>query len=395
MDLILINEWILNNPTFSFLLLIPIGIVLFFISRIIIGKTLVYLSDRTETKVDDILVEKLRPYRIAYIPPILLLFTNTYLVPNYANSVQLISKFFILWILIFTLTSLLDALNTIYESMQNYRGVSIQGYIDLAKLAIYLVALILTISIFTGESPITLLSGLGALTAILMLIFKDTILSLVASIQISSNDLFREGDWIEVPSYNADGDVMNIGLHTVKIQNFDKTVSIIPTSKFSEVAFRNWRGMQDSGGRRIKRSINIDLNTIAFYTEKDLNELSHIQLIQPYLKEKLNDISKHNQSLGIDDNSTINGRQLTNVGTFRAYMEAYLRTREDIYQNEMTFLVRQLSPTPKGLPIEIYVFTKTVDWLLYEQIQADIFDHLLTALNEFNLKVYQDVTKIG
>jgi miniconductance mechanosensitive channel len=381
--------WVESNPTISFLLLIPISILIFLVSRGFIGRSLTYFSEKTETKIDDILVEKLRPYRIAYIPPILLFQFFAYLIPSLAIQIVLLSQFSILWILILTITSLLDALNNIYESNENYHGVSIQGYIDLIKLAIYLVALILTISLFSGESPITLLSGLGALTAILLLIFKETILSLVASIQITSNDLFREGDWIEVPSYNADGDVIHIGLHTVKIQNFDKTISIIPTHKFTEVAFRNWRGMQESGGRRIKRAINVDLKTIRFYSEQDLDNLNHIQLLQPYLKEKSISFATYNNKDSIDSSNLINGRQLTNIGTYRAYIEAYLKSRDEIYKDGMTFLVRQLSPTTVGLPLEVYVFTKTVNWLEYEKIQSDIFDHLLTVIKEFDLKVYQ------
>lgn len=394
MDITQITIWIEQNPTLAFLLLIPISGIIFLISRAFIGKSLVYLSKRTATNIDDILVEKLQPYRIAYIPPILLLQYYSHLIPSYKYQIEIIAQFLILWIIILTITSLMDALNTIYETNENYRGVSIQGYVDIVKMLVYLVALILSVALITGESPTTLLSGLGALTAILLLIFKDTILSLVASVQISANNLFREGDWIEVPSYNADGDVLNISLHSVKIQNWDKTISIIPTHKFTEVAFRNWRGMQESGGRRIKRAIHIDLKTIRFYTEEDLNSLSNILLIQPYLTAKRKEITEYNQELGVDASNLINGRQLTNIGTFRAYIKAYLNTRDDIYLQGMTFLIRQLSPTPKGLPIEIYIFTKTTDWLKYESIQADIFDHLLTALNEFDLKVFQNITKI-
>ena len=229
------------------------------------------------------------------------------------------------------------------------------------------------------------------MTAVLLLIFKDTILSLVASLQISSNDLFKIGDWIEAPQFGADGDVIDIALHAVKIQNWDKTISIIPTHKLIDSAFRNWRGMSESGGRRIKRSLFIDMNSIRLCTEELLEKFTHFELLKDYIEQKTKEVADHNKSNSINTAELINGRRLTNVGTFRAYIEAYLRNNSKIHP-EMTFLIRQLEPTARGLPIQIYVFTNDTDWVRYEAIQADIFDHLLAIIPEFRLKVFQSPT---
>ena len=249
--------------------------------------------------------------------------------------------------------------------------------------------IIVVIAVLTGNSPVYLLSGLGALTAVLILVFKDTILSLVSSVQISSNDLFKVGDWVEAPQFGADGDVIDIALHSVKIQNWDKTISVIPTNKLIDSSFKNWRGMAESGGRRIKRSINIDMSSIKFCTNEMIDRYSKYNVIANYIKVKLEEVQRFNIENNITDESLINGRSLTNIGTFRAYIEGYLRNHNKIH-DEMTFLVRQLSPSANGLPIEIYVFSNDTDWLNYEKIQADIFDHLLAVVSEFELKVFQN-----
>jgi miniconductance mechanosensitive channel len=219
-------------------------------------------------------------------------------------------------------------------------------------------------------------------------VFRDTIFSFIASLQITSNDLIRLGDWVEVSAFEADGDVIDIALHTVKIQNFDKTISVIPTHKLIEASFKNWRGMQESGGRRIKRSIFINIDSIKFCDEKMLETFKKIRLLQEYLEQKITEIQMDNKSKNIDMTSVVNGRRLTNIGTFRAYIQAYLKNHKKI-NPEMTFLIRQLAPGPTGLPIEIYVFTNDTRWANYETIQADIFDHLLAVVNEFGLSAFQ------
>lgn len=394
MDITAIQTWINQNPEMAFGAAALAGVMSLLIVRYIIGKGLYYLASRTETKYDDIIVEKLKPYRISYVALLMFLYGFAYLLPEYETFIKTGSLFFTLWVVILTINSLLNGLNQIYESSPSFTGVSIQGYLDVVRLLFLLVGIILSISLFTGESPLALLSGLGAITAILLLVFRDTILSLVASIQISSQDLVKEGDWIEVPSYGADGDVVNMSLHTVKVQNFDKTITVIPTYKLMEVAYKNWRGMEESGGRRIKRAIYIDLHSIRLATDEMLTRWKKIDLIRPYLEEKQEDIQAFNLEKEVDTSMSINGRHLTNVGTFRAYMEAYIRSREEIHQDKMSLLVRALAPGPQGLPIEIYAFTKTTVWAEFESIQADIFDHLLAAAHEFDLLLFQEATMI-
>ncbi|MRR52845.1 MAG: mechanosensitive ion channel, partial [Rhodocyclaceae bacterium] len=308
----------------------------------------------------------------------------------------LISKaalFVILWLAVLTLTGLLSAVNEIYESRPNYNGVSIQGYLDIAKILFVLVGIILSITLATGESPVVLLTGLGALAAVILLIFQNTILSLVASIQIAANDLLKEGDWVEVPSFDADGDVVNINLHTIKIRNFDMTYSVIPTYKIVDVAYRNWRGMQESGGRRIQRSLTVDMVSIKFCDREMLERLRRIDLIDAYLDEKIARLDAYQREHADHFDSPLDGPQLTNIEVFRAYITAYLKTRSDIFTTgDMPFLVRVLSPSPTGLPVELYIFTKTTEWEQYEGIQAAIFDHLLAAAGSFELRVFQEPT---
>ena len=245
------------------------------------------------------------------------------------------------------------------------------------------------ISILIDESPLLLLSGLGAMAAVLLLVFKDTILSLVASVQLSSNDMLRVGDWIEMPGMHADGDVIDIALHTVKIQNFDKTITTIPTHKLISESYRNWRGMSESGGRRIKRSISIDQNMIRFLTEDEVKDLSRFRVLREYLAQKEQEIAEWNEGELGEESNSINARRLTNIGTLRAYIIGYLKNHPMI-SGEFTLLVRQLPPGPTGLPIEIYCFTATTNWGEFESIMADIFDHLLAILPEFDLKVFQE-----
>jgi miniconductance mechanosensitive channel len=224
-----------------------------------------------------------------------------------------------------------------------------------------------------------------------MLVFKDTILSFVSSIQISSNDLFKVGDWVEAPHFGADGDVIDIALHTVKIQNWDKTISVIPTHKLIDSSFKNWRGMSESGGRRVKRSINIDMNSVRFCTDSMVDRYRKFDLIKDYIKEKLSDIEGHNVSKNVTDEALVNGRALTNIGTFRAYISAYLKNHPSIHK-DMTFLIRQLAPTENGVPIQVYIFINDTNWISYESIQSDIFDHFLAVAQEFDLKIFQNPT---
>ena len=392
MDTAEIQTWIAQNPTLALTGAITLSVLIFFLARLIIGKGLFSLAKLTRTRVDDIIIHHLKPFRIAWIAPLVLISLLAHLAPDYQVIIQKTALFFILWVTALTVNSLLNAVNEIYESNPNYSGVAIQGYLDLVKILVALVAIILTISLFTDQSPVILLSGLGAVTAILLVVFHDTILSLVASVQIAAHDLIKEGDWIEVPSYDADGDVINMSLHTIKIQNFDKTITVIPTFKMVDVAYKNWRGMQESGGRRIKRSLHIDQASIRFCDEEMLNKYKTIDLIQEQLEQKIASMQAYRQNSSRNIDSPLDGPQITNIEIFRLYIQAYLHHRDDLHQNGMDFLIRSLDPSPTGLPVEVYVFTRTTEWREYELTQAEIFDHLIAAAQYFDLRLFQEPT---
>jgi miniconductance mechanosensitive channel len=392
MTIELLKSYINNDPLLS-LIVILIGILLILlIARNIIARGLIALTRHTKTKVDDILVKHIKPLRAAWLAPMLAIYLGANLFPTYQHWIEIISMFVILWLITLTLSSLLNAINEIYETRPNYKGMSIQGYLDIVRILIILVAVILTISLFSGESPLALLTGLGALTAVLLLVFQNTILSLVASVQINTMDLIKEGDWIEVPAYDADGDVVNISLHTIKVQNFDKTFAVIPTHKIMETAYRNWRGMKEAGGRRIERSILIDMTSMKFCDDEMLEKLARIDLIQDYLKKRMQSMQEYRRENADHYDSPLDGPQITNTEVFRIYIESYLKNRQDIHLEGMPFLVRNLAPTQTGLPIEVYLFTCTTIWEEYEAIQSEIFDHLLTAASHFGLRVFQEPT---
>lgn len=283
----------------------------------------------------------------------------------------------------------LAAVDDIYrETYQEANNRPIKGYLQVLAIFVYIATGIVMISILADRSPVIFLSGLGALTAVLLLVFRDTILSLVASVQIMSNDMIRIGDWVEMPQAHADGDVIDIALHTVKIQNWDKTFTTVPTHKFISESFRNWRGMQESGGRRIKRPLHLDVNSVRFLTEEEIDHLGRYEFLAGYMEQKRKELAEAN-ARAIEDGKVIpERRRLTNVGTFRAYVLHYLKNHPKVHK-ELTLLVRQLQPGPEGLPLEIYCFTNDTAWANYEGIQADIFDHLFAILPEFGLRAYQ------
>ena len=298
------------------------------------------------------------------------------------------------WILAFTLLSLFSLLDTLLALLSQSpisNQLPLRGIFQGLKLVAAILIGIMIVSLLMGKSPLLLLSGLGAMTAVLMLVFKDPILGLVAGIQLSANDMLKIGDWLEMPKYGADGAVTDIGLTTVKVRNWDNTVTTIPTYALVSDSFKNWRSMSESGGRRIKRSLNIDTGSVHFLSEEEQRRLQRNPLLHSYLNVKTQELSQHNQEIAVDLASPLNGRRLTNLGTLRAYLEAYLRAHPRIHQN-MTLMVRQLAPTPEGLPLEIYAFTNTTVWAEYESIQADIFDHILAVIDEFGLRVHQTPT---
>lgn len=392
MDTAVVQAWIEQNLALAFGLLVILCAILYLFTRNIVARGLISIAGRTTNKLDDSLVKHLQPYRVAWFAPLGAIFALAYLAPAYELALRRGALFLIMWVSVVTINGLMDALNEIYERRPGFNGVSIQSYLDIAKIMLVIVAVILSISLFSGESPVVLLTGLGALTAVLLLIFQDTILSLVASVQIAANDLIKEGDFIEVPSYGAEGEVVNISLHTIKVQNSDKTFTVIPTFKIVDVAYKNWRGMRESGGRRIQRSLLVDMNTVRFCDEELLVRLQKIDLIHDYLQERVSMIKAYQQEHADHYDSPLDGPQITNTEVFRTYIERYLRGRKDIHQDGMPFLVRTLAPNPSGLPIELYVFARTTQWEVYEAIQAEIFDHLLAAAGHFDLRVFQEPT---
>ncbi len=330
--------------------------------------------------------------RLSNIVPALVLSLGVTTVPGLPEAavtvVQNVCGGFIVLTIALALGAVLDIINVVYQRRPDARLHPIKGYLQVVKIVIYAIATILIIATLIDRSPLILLSGLGAMAAVLMLIFQDTLLSLVASVQITSNDLIRVGDWVEMPQLNADGDVIDIALHTVKVQNWDKTITSIPTKRFISDSFKNWRGMQESGGRRIKRSLYLDQQSVHFLDADERKRLYRFSLLEDYLVNKRKEIDEWNAKLSERGQDPVNTRKVTNLGTFRAYVERYLRAHPGVHQN-MTLMVRQLSPTADGLPLEIYCFTNTVAWTQYEAIQSDIFDHLLAILPEFGLRVFQ------
>ena len=341
---------------------------------------------------DDILVEKHIVKRILYFIPLILLYvlsspilTGTSLLPL---SQTLISVLFLIAGMMFV-DAILSALLAIYGKSAIAKEISITPFVQVLKLGLYFVTGILLLSLLLQKTPLYFLSGLGALTAVLMFVFKDVLMGFVAGIQLIANKMVAPKDWIEIPKYGADGDVLEITLTTVKVQNFDNTITTIPTYALINESFKNWRNMNLSGGRRIKRYVNIDLGSIKFCSSEMLKQFKRIQLISQYIQNRQEEILVYNKKHQVDESTLVNGRRLTNIGVFRSYVEAYLRQHPMIHK-DMTFLIRQLSPSENGLPIEIYVFCKDTNWTAYEAIQADIFDHILAVVPEFDLRVFQE-----
>ncbi|MCP4580211.1 MAG: mechanosensitive ion channel [candidate division Zixibacteria bacterium] len=370
-------------------LVIVLAIIVNFIVSKIILKIVSVLIKSSKSKWDDALLNRRVFHRLANLAPIIVIY---FFAPVFAEIQAWIEgASFCAIVIIGTLVidAFLSSVEDVYRSYEISKERPIKGYLQVVKIIIYVFTSILVLSIVLGQSPIVFLSGLGAMTAVILLIFKDSILGLVAGIQLSANKMIRRGDWISMPKYGADGDVIDVTLNTVKVQNWDKTVSTIPTYALISDSFKNWRGMEESGGRRIKRSVHIDMQSIKFCTEEMLNKFRKIQYISEYIDKKSEEIEKYNSEYNFDRSIKVNGRALTNIGTFRSYLNSYLRNHPMIKQ-DMTFLIRHLDPSEHGLPVQIYVFSADQAWANYEAIQADIFDHVLAVIPEFDLKVFQN-----
>ncbi|NQU63581.1 MAG: mechanosensitive ion channel [SAR324 cluster bacterium] len=348
---------------------------------------------KTKSSWDDTLLRYKFFNQLAHLSPAIVLYGLLPIVLN-AESIVVVylQNGLIIYMIVLAILSfdaILSASHDIYNTFPISRNVPIKSFIQVAKLLNYFIGGIFIIALLINKTPIYLVSGLGAMTAVLLFIFKDAILGLVAGIQLTANKMVTLGDWIEMPKYGADGDVIEVALTTVKVQNFDKTVTMIPTYALISESFKNWRGMQESGGRRIKRAIHIDINTIRFCDDDMIERFEHIQYIADYIRTKKAELADYNKSM--DEASPINRRRLTNIGTLRAYLIQFLKHHPLINQR-MTFLVRQLKPTEIGLPLEIYVFCSDKEWANYEAIQADIFDHILAVVPEFDLRIFQNPT---
>lgn len=334
-------------------------------------------------------------YRLAFVfQGAVLLGQAEIWLPKASESLALIELLAQLWILLFLLLALfalLDCLLSLSRHTRLGRDLPLRGIFQGVKLVASILVGILMIALLLGKSPLFLFSGLGAMTAVLMLVFKDPILGLVAGIQLSANRMLSVGDWLQMDKYGADGEVTDIGLTTVKVSNWDKTITTIPTYALISDSFKNWQGMTESGGRRIKRSVNIDMTSVRFLTSQEQLQLKQARLLAPYLSRKEQELSSYNQQLSDAISCPINGRHLTNLGTLRAYLDAYLRAHAGI-RKDMTLMVRQLAPTTDGLPLEIYCFTATTAWAEYEGIQADIFDHIFAIIEQFHLRLHQSPT---
>lgn len=389
-----IEDWFDEHPLIAdivpILVVLLVSFIVYVILKRYVRRAFGNLAKKTETQIDDILIEA-GLTRLLYIVPVIIIHSAAPLFGDWEDVVLRASTALISFIILYTIDALLNAVIDIYDRRDTGERIPIKSHIQLFKIFIYVVGAIVILGQLTGKSPWLILSGIGVFTALLLLMFRDSILSFVACLQITSNDLFRVGDWLEVPKYGADGDVIDISLHTVKIQNWDKTITVIPTYKLLEESFKNWRGMSKSGGRRIKRAINIDVSSIKFCNMEMLERYKKMQCLKDYIEDKLEDIEKYNKERNIENNNVVDGRHLTNIGTFRAYIKSYLRNHPKIHR-DLTFLIRQLPPGSHGLPIEIYVFTNDTRWANYEDIQSDIFDHLLAVIPEFNLRVFQEPT---
>lgn len=377
--------------------------IVYAVSRTVLLTILGRMAKNTKTKFDDYLVSNRAPAKLARIIP--LSFASPLIAvvltgfPGWINFADKFINILLVFAWIVFFRSLFRSVRDHLRTKESFQDKPMDSYLQVIDIFLFFIGGIIVFTTLTGQSPWAFLTAMGAASAVLMLVFKDTIMGFVASIQVSTNDMVRVGDWIEMPKYGADGDVVEINLNTVKIQNWDKTISTIPTYYLITDSVKNWRGMQEAGGRRIKRSIHIKISSIRYVTPEELNELKKIQLLADYIDSRQQEIDQYNTENGTDRSMPVNGRNMTNVGLFRQYINRYTEAHPMI-RKDMTFLVRQLDPTEHGLPIQLYMFTADTRWAIYENVMSDIFDHLLAAIKYFNLEVFEspasgDIRKLG
>ena len=378
----------------GFAFIIAGAVILYYITKIISVRIIHRLAEKSKSTLDDALVDRHFFTRLSYlVPAIAIHLTAQFVIPDYPVTLAVVRTVIKIWIytvILLSGTAALNAFHDIYSSMESHRRRPIKGFIQIIKIILYVIYLIILITIlFVQKHDFGWLAGLGAFSAVLLLVFKDPILGFVGGLQLTMNDMLRIGDWIEMPKYGADGTVIDVTITTVKVQNWDKTITTIPTYSLVSDSYKNWRGMEESGGRRIKRSVLIDMNSVKFCTPDMLERFMRFEHVASYVRQTEADVAEYNKLHDIDNSELVNGRRQTNLGIFRAYLKGYLEDN-NLINKEMTFMVRQLQPTENGIPMEIYVFSKVQDWIPYENIQADIFDHVLASIPHFDLHVFQN-----
>jgi len=376
----------------AFILILISSLLIFLVSKKIIIGIFYKLSKTTSNKFDDYLIQNKLPALLAYIPPVYYLFKffpkffilDLNLEKLFSNILEALTVIIFIWLI----RALLKTINDYLKTLPTFKDKPIDSYIQVFMIFLWFIGIILILSILTEKGITTFLTTLGALSAVILFVFKDSILGFVASVQITINDTVRIGDWITMKNFNADGDIISISLSSVQVQNFDKTITSIPTYKLVSDSFINWRGMSDSQGRRIKRSLLIKASSIRFINSRKIKELKKIEIISNFILKRENEIENHNKKNNVNKSVLINGRNLTNIGLFRKYAESYLKSHKMLNQN-MTIMCRQLAPSPQGIPIQIYAFTIEKEWVKYEKIMSNIFDHLLASTNFFDLEIFE------
>ena len=389
------TDIVLNSPlynSFSLLLIFVLAITGLLVSRIALNSVVTRWILKSKTHWDNALHSHGFFKRLIHLTPALIIFASTHVLLTTDSLLYTVllkcSLLYLMTVAALSISALLNTFEDWYNSTPFAAQASITGFVQVAKLVLFIVLMLLSVSLIVERSPLLLLSGLTAIAAVLLLIFRDTILGFVAGIQITANRLFTNGDWIQVDKFGVDGEIIELGLTNVKVRNWDNTISTIPTYSLTNEAIKNWRGMQESGGRRIKRAVYIDIHSICLYDEKSLQKVAKIRFIADYIKSKIDELQRYHKDNSIDEGDLLNRRALTNIGTFRAYLEAYLNKHPKINQ-DMTLMVRQLPPNELGLPLEVYCFCRDKSWVAYEKVQADIFDHIMAMLPLFDLRAYQ------
>lgn len=396
----LLTEWGLKDDSLNLanqIILILLILALAFFSdwfcRKVLMRGVSRLTRKTKVKWDDILFnDKVLDNFCHIVPPVIIYVLIPLAFPEHSEFLAFLLKMCMIYIIAVCIRFVSVMLGVIFEltnQKEEMRNRPLKGVFQIVQVGLFFVGTILIISILIDKSPLHLFAGLGASAAILMLVFKDTIMGLVSGVQLSANDMLRPGDWITMPKYGADGTVIEVTLNTVKVKNWDNTVTTIPPYALVSDSFQNWRSMQEGGGRRVKRSINLDMTSVRFCSSEMLDRFRNIALLKAYIEETERNVRIYNETNHIDESNPANGLRQTNLGVFRAYLECYLRSLPQV-NKEMTFMVRQLQPTEKGIPLEIYFFSIEKSWIPYEKVQADVFDHLLAVISEFDLRVFQE-----